>query len=250
VIRFLVQLDIIFRTRRLRLVARRITESTETMEAPREAQEEMLRTLHGLIGRYRQRVPEAAPETARQAFAEVEDRPAEALAALASLLDLEPLDRESDVALSEALLKLPKGDRRALILAYLGYPYYDIATLPLLQGEGLDEFDPIKVDRISPNDATAIRKGDPRATLKGLQFNSFGAFFSRAYRENDYLWGRLHGADRLVDIVNSSVPKARQLPPDAVAALKRDAFRAIVAEEKPRLKTIASLFAELDREIG
>ena len=45
---------------------------------------------------------------------------------------------------------LPKADRRALLLSYLGYPYFDIATLPLLQGEGLDEFDPIKVDRISP----------------------------------------------------------------------------------------------------
>jgi len=250
VIRFLVALDITFRTRRLRLVARRITESTETMEAPRERQEEVLRVLHGLIDRYRRRVPEVAPERAARAFAEVEEHPAAALGALTNLFDLEPLDREADAALSEALMTLPKGDRRALILAYLGYPYYDIATLPLLQGEGLDEFDPIKIDRISPNDATAIREGNPRATLKGLQFNSFGAFFSRAYRENDYLWGRLHGADRLIDIVNSSVPRARQLPPDKVAALKRDAFRAIVAEEKPRLKAIESLFAELDQEIG
>jgi patatin-related protein len=250
VIRFLVDLDITFRTRRLRLVARRITESTETMEAPRERQEEVLRVLHDLIDRYRRRVPETAPEAARRAFAEVEDHPAAALAALTRLFDLQPLDREADAALSRALLELPRGDRRALILAYLGYPYYDIATLPLLQGEGLDEFDPIKIDRISPNDATAIRQGDPRATLKGLQFNSFGAFFSRAYRENDYLWGRLHGADRLIDIVNSSVPRARQLAPEAVAALKRDAFRAILAEEKPRLKAIESLFAELDREIG
>jgi patatin-related protein len=250
VIRFLVDLDITFRTRRLRLVARRITETTETMEASREAQEGVLRVLHGLIGAYRQRVPEVPSEPVQAAFASVEAEPASALAALAKMFDLEPLDREADVALSRALLTLPKGDRRALILAYLGYPYYDIATLPLLQGEGLDEFDPIKVDRISPNDATAIRQGDPRATLKGLQFNSFGAFFSRAYRENDYLWGRLHGADRLIDIVNSSVPKARQLAPDAIAALKRDAFRAILAEERPRLKAIETLFAELEREIG
>ena len=250
VIRFLVALDITFRTRRLRLVGRRITESTESMEAPRERQEEVLRTLHGLIDRYRRRVPEAAPGEAVGAFARAEEDPGAALDALGRLFDLEPLDREADIELSQALLRLPKGDRRGLILAYLGYPYYDIATLPLLQGEGLDEFDPIKIDRISPNDATAIREGNPRATLKGLQFNSFGAFFSRAYRENDYLWGRLHGADRLIDIVNSSVPRARQLAPEAVAALKRDAFRAIVAEEKPRLKSIDTLFADLDREIG
>ncbi|HMG47296.1 MAG TPA: patatin-like protein [Allosphingosinicella sp.] len=250
VIRFLVAFDLTFRTRRLRFVARRITETSETMEAPREEQERMLGTLHGTIARYRAREAALPDEAARRAFEAVERDPAAALAALAGLLELPPLDLEADAALSAALLALPKGDRRALILAYLGYPYYDIATLPLLQGEGLDEFDPIKIDRISPNDATAIRKGGPHVTLKGLQFNSFGAFFSRAYRENDYLWGRLHGADRLIDIVNSAVPETKQLGPEAIATLKRDAFRAILAEEKPRLTAIETLFAALDREIG
>ena len=125
-----------------------------------------------------------------------------------------------------------KADRRALILAYLGFPFYDVATLPLLQGEGLDEFDPIKVDRISPDDAIAIRKGGAAATLKGIQFNSFGAFFSRAYRENDYLWGRLHGADRLIDIVVSALPDGDASAAGLGRALKRDAFRAILDEEK------------------
>ena len=250
VIRFLVDFDLTFRTRRLRFVARRITETTETMEAPREDQEAMLRALHGMIARYRARAPEQADEATRRALAAVDKDPAAALAALAGLLDLAPLDEEADAMLSRELLALPKADRRPLLLSYLGYSYFDIATLPLLQGEGLDEFDPIKVDRISPNDATAIRKGGPHATLKGLQFNSFGAFFSRAYRENDYLWGRLHGADRLIDIVHSSVPEAKQLPADAIAAMKRDAFRAILAEEKGRLGDIAGLFEQLDREIG
>ena len=152
--------------------------------------------------------------------------------------------------LRDAFMRCPRSDRRALILAYLGYPFFDIATLPLLQGEGLDEFDPIKVDRISPDDAVAIRNGGARATLKGIQFNSFGAFFSRAYRENDYLWGRLHGADRLIDIVNSAVPDGKQLPPASIAELKRDAFRAILAQEKARLTQIGTLFAELEREVG
>lgn len=250
VVRFLINFDLTFRTRRLRFVARRITETTETMEAPREEQEQMLRELHEMIGRYRARGPDQAGETERRAFAAVDKDAAGALAALARLLDLAPLDGDADAVLGRALLALPKADRRPLLLSYLGYSYFDIATLPLLQGEGLDEFDPIKVDRISPNDATAIRKGGPHATLKGLQFNSFGAFFSRAYRENDYLWGRLHGADRLIDIVHSAVPEAKRLPQAAIAAMKRDAFRAIVAEEKGRLTNIASLFDQLDREIG
>jgi patatin-related protein len=250
VVAFFVAFDLTFRTRRLRFVARRITESVDEMETPRETLEQMLRGLHGMIGRYRERETAALDAAAQNAFAAVEADPAAALAALARLYDFVPLDEAADAMLGEALLGLPKADRRTLLLSYLGYPYFDIATLPLLQGEGLDEFDPVKVDRISPNDAVAIRKGGPQATLKGLQFNSFGAFFSRAYRENDYLWGRLHGADRLIDIVNSAVPAERRLPAEAAAALKRDAFRAIIAEERPRLTSIATLFAELDREIG
>jgi hypothetical protein len=210
----------------------------------------MLRELHILIDRYRRRETGPADEAERRAFAIAEQDPTSALAALARLLDLAPLDDEADLRLSEAFSILSKADRRVLILAYLGYPYYDVATLPLLQGEGLDEFDPIKVDRISPNDAVAIRKGGPQASLKGLQFNSFGAFFSRAYRENDYLWGRLHGADRLIDIVISSVPEDKRMSTETAAALKREAFQAIVAEERPRLRNIGGLFAELDREIG
>ena len=96
----------------------------------------------------------------------------------------------------------------------------------------------------------AIRRGGTEATLKGIQFNSFGAFFSRAYRENDYLWGRLHGVDRLIDITLSALPDEHRLTDESVKALKRDAFRAILAEEKPRLKSIQPLFDQLEREIG
>jgi patatin-related protein len=250
VVSFLVDFDLTFRTRRLRFVARRITETTEQMEAPREDQEETLRILHASSARYRARDPEQVAEDDRAAFADAVADPAAALAALRDLWLLEAIDGQADEVLSDALLLLPKADRRGLILAYLGYPYYDIATLPLLQGEGLDEFDPIKVDRISPNDAVAIREGGARATLKGIQFNSFGAFFSRAYRENDYLWGRLHGADRLIDIVNSAVPEGRQLSAATIAEIKRDAFRAILARERGRLTHIDTLFAELEQEVG
>jgi hypothetical protein len=174
--------------------------------------------------------------------------PEAAAAALATRLDLRALDEEADAAVAEALADLPRATRRAFILTYLGYPFYDIATLPLLQGEQLQEFDPIKVDRISPDDARAIRTGGTLATLKGIQFNNFGAFFCRAYRENDYLWGRLHGADRLIDIIASTLPEP--LTGEALASAKREAFRAILEEERSRLTAIPGLFAELAAEIG
>jgi len=137
-----------------------------------------------------------------------------------------------------------------MLLNYLGFPFVDVATLPLLQGEGLDEFDPIKVDRVSPDDARSIRSGGAAATLKGIQFNSFGAFFSRAYRENDYLWGRLHGAERMIDIVISTLPEASRLRAGRVAAIKRAAFRAILDEEEERLTHSPGLVAALRGELG
>ena len=249
-VRFLVDFDLSFRTRRLRFVARRLTEMADVMEADRDGAERVLHDIHALIAAYRDKEQQTPGSANSSLFAAAVENPAIALDAYGRMLDLARQDEATDARLSETLGTLPKGDRRTLILAYLGYPFYDVATLPLLQGEGLDEFDPIKVDRISPNDAVAIRKGGPQATLKGLQFNSFGAFFSRAYRENDYLWGRLHGADRLIDIVVSTLPEEKQPSPETVAMLKRDAFRAIVEQEKPRLKAIGSLFEALDREIG
>src|SRR3546814_5301600 len=60
------------------------------------------------------------------------------LDAIGARRDLPAVDREGDGLLAKSLAALPKDDRRQLLLAYLGYPFYDIATLPLLQGEGFD----------------------------------------------------------------------------------------------------------------
>ena len=231
-IRFLGRFDTAFRIRRLRFLARQLGAQSE--ERP-----ELRSLFDDLVGRYR---ATAATEPGDCDPADAEA----ALEALAVRLDLGAIDAAADTAIGAALAGLPRPDRKALLVAYLGFPFYDIATFPLLQEDGRDEYDPIKVDRISPDDAAAIRAGGTAATLKGIHFNSFGAFFSRAWRENDYLWGRLHGADRLIDILLSTVPGHRL---DA-AELKREAFRAIIAEEKERLTAIPALFEALEREIG
>ena len=241
VIAFLRNFDTGFRIRRLRFVSRRLGDLEQTPECPAEAANRAQAALYALIDRYEECANRSAVEAG-----DVESR----LDAFAAGLDLRGLDQDADARLTEVLALFPKPERRALILAYLGFAFYDVATLPLLQGEALDEFHPVKVDRISPEDATAIREGGAAATLKGIQLNSFGAFFSRAYRENDYLWGRLHGADRLVEIVVSALPKGTHLPPGLVASLKRAAFHAILAEERPRLRAIQPLFDALEAEIG
>ena len=168
---------------------------------------------------------------------------------LSAQRDLENADALTDTALCEAMLALPTEARRTMMLGYLGYALYDIATLPLLQDEGFDEFDPVKVDRISPDDAPTIRTGGAAATLKGIEFNNFGAFFSRAYRENDYLWGRLHGVDRLIDIVASSLPVGQEMSKADRLRYKRLAFHAILDQEAPRLKRVKPLIDSLRAEI-
>jgi hypothetical protein len=43
-----------------------------------------------------------------------------------------------------------------------------------------------------------------RRKLAGISFSNFSAFFHKNWRENDILWGRLDGAERLVSIVLNS----------------------------------------------
>jgi hypothetical protein len=222
---FFARHDLDFRIRRLRFVARTIASLDETRITP------VYEALRDTVYR----------EMARFLALQVTADP---------LADLLVRDAETDRVLAEALASCAKADRRAPLLAYLGFPFYDVATLALLQGEGFDEFDEIKVDRISPEDAKSIRSGGTLATLKGIQFNSFGAFFSRAYRENDYLWGRLHGAERLVDIVASTLPPMSPLAPSSIAAFKHRLFLAILDEEEPRLGAITPLFAQLRAELA
>ncbi len=210
----------------------------------------MREAIYGSLAAYLQRQRADDHPSLRSQVRSLRGDAAPLLEALAVALDLTGLDADTDARLADAFAALDRDARRTLLLAYLGFPFFDTATLPLLQGEGLDEFDPIKVDRIAPDDATAIRSGGAEATLKGIQFSRFGAFFSRAYRENDYLWGRLHGAERVIDITISTLPAGVTLRPGRVAEIKRAAFLAILDEEEPRLTSIAPLFATLRTEIG
>jgi hypothetical protein len=246
---FLRTFDLSYRTRRLRFVARRLAELDDKPGSGHAAILDARQIVYELIGAYRYGI-EAADIIVGDGIRFADEEIAPALLELSELLALKRLDDFADGRLAEALLALPKPERRLILLTYLGFPFYDVATLPLLQSEGLDEFEVVKVDRISPDDAASIRSGGAAATLKGIQFFNFGAFFSRAYRENDYLWGRLHGTERLIDIVVSTLPEQNRLAAPRVAELKRDAFRAILKEERDRLTSIGNLISELEREIG
>lgn len=246
---FFRQHDIGFRIRRLRLLARRLShdweDDPEVTEADRDAGRDVIyralalyfdREGTGFLG-------EDFAATAERALTE----PGAVLDEIARLRDLESVDVEVEAMLAGALEAMPKPLRRGVLLAYLGFPFFDVATLPLLRNEGFTEFDPIKVDRISPDDAVSIRAGGTFATLRGVEFYNFGAFFSRAYRENDYLWGRLHGAERMVDLAWSAVEG--EIDAQDMAACKRRIFLAILDEEESRLTADKSLIPSIRAEV-
>ncbi len=243
--------DLRFRIRRLRFMARHLAEEVENGgDAPADAVTIMRDAIYASLARFLDL--ETAGYLGADFSVAVQEglrNPAGLIGFLSAQRDLVSADNLTDHALCEAMLELPAEARRTMMLGYLGYALYDIATLPLLQDEGFDEFDPVKVDRISPDDAPTIRDGGAAATLKGIEFNNFGAFFSRAYRENDYLWGRLHGVDRLIDILASSLPIGQEMAAEDRLRYKRIAFHAIFDQEEPRLQQVKPLIATLRAEI-
>lgn len=239
--------DLAFRIRRLRLLARRATQDKHADPAADEdAADRLLGAIYTALSFYQacESVASLGPEFSAIAARVFED-PGAVLAHIGARRDLVAIDAKADAIIATALAAMPDASRRRLLLAYLGFPFYDTVTLPMLRGEGSTEFNPAKVDRISPDDCHAIRKG---ATLRGTEFYNFGAFFSRAYRENDYLWGRLHGAERMVDLVASTLDRDG-IDDDTLLDIKREAFLAILDEERDRLIADPDLIAAIRAEV-
>jgi patatin-related protein len=244
--------DLSYRIRRLRLLARRLSEDWQDLVPGAEDMREAARdVVYRALSLYFERQALGSlgrdfGSVARQVF----EDPALVLETIAQRRQLPATDLVVDAVLAEAMAGLPRELRRRMLLTYLGFAYYDTVTLPLLRGEGSTEFEPAKVDRISPEDCNSIRDGGADTTLRGTEFYNFGAFFSRAYRENDYLWGRLHGAERMIDLVVSALPAGFVLDPDELAAFKHDAFLAVLDEEQGRLKADPGLVSGIREEIG
>lgn len=243
--------DLAFRIRRLRLLARQVTQEYESDGTVEEHHRDDARAaIYAALALYIDREPVAAlGETFPSLAAAFFESPGAVLAHIAQQHRLPETDAIVDELLAEAMALMPSALRRRVLLAYLGFPFYDTVTLPLLRGEGLTEFDPVLVDRISPEDCHAIRPGGASETLRGTEFYNFGAFFSRAYRENDYLWGRLHGAERMIDLIASTLDEKHAVPEAELREFRREAFLAILDEEQDRLRADPGLVAAIRHEV-
>ena len=140
--------------------------------------------------------------------------------------------------------------RRDILIDYLGFPFWDVLTFPVMPWREAGELNEILVDRISPQDATALGEFSGIAALKGVGFAHFAAFFSRAYRENDYLLGRMHALDRLIDIVCNSAKLDIEQQRSSIAALKLRGFTRILDAEEKFLPNSIALIARLRRSIA
>lgn len=141
-----------------------------------------------------------------------------------------------------------------VLTRYLGFPFWDMLVFPLQSVSDVGERDHVEAYRISPDDTRLLGAQE----LRGMSLFHFGAFFDRAGREGDYLWGRLDAVERLVKLLLdvrghpptlATTGTASAVEPrvaaDELAAECLPAFRAVLAEEAPALRHSKPLVAKL-----
>ncbi len=131
-----------------------------------------------------------------------------------------------------------------LIVRYLGFPYWDRLLFPIQEVANLTELNRIEVVRLSPGDVTQLGRTKAGVKLRGVARGHFGAFFDRAYRENDYLWGRLDGAERLLWLLFEAAGQEREAD-----AFVPDLFTSILDEEEDHLTLIGPVFTDVRKVI-
>lgn len=135
------------------------------------------------------------------------------------------LDNKSTSDLEPAALA-----RNSIFRYFNYYLDYDIVTFPILYGTGVNETEQVDIIRISPEDATTLidekDKAEKRRKLAGNAFFGFGGFLKREWRQNDILWGRLDGSERLISAL---LPGDKNK--DTREQLIKEAQKAILEEE-------------------
>ena len=244
---FLDQFDVTYRIRRLQFVIRRLNQhgADTPIESSRDAIDEFKRVayehlehLQGLRRALSGAVlfDDSLIERLYLAARRIPLPRGEArdlLRALSGALNLKETDRNVDETFSQFIGALGSDPiRHAFLSDYVGFPVYDVLLYASsVQELGPDPLTRIQVARISPRDA-----GTLAAAFSGLKSKSligFLGFFNREYREHDYLWGRLNGADRLVDLLIGLAPA--EISEHDKRAFKTKLFKEIVGREKRRL---------------
>ncbi len=149
------------------------------------------------------------------------------------------------------LLRLTQGwesqYRWDLLVRYLGFPFWDVLLYPIQALSDVGERDHLEVVRMSPRDTHRIpvpTGNRQHKKLIGAESHHFGAFLSRTGREQDYLWGRLDGAERLIGIL---LQEATEADKDRWC---NEAFQAILDEDEEALPKASDLVRHVRTTIG
>ncbi len=260
-ITFLKRFDVNFRQRRLRFVIRRLNElyvdrRHDASSFDSGGLDDFKKVLYGSLERLQRRrccsffetglhqmAKKLLSSTGGDATVEQLDPLMDGIRQALSLVDVDTLLDDDFSILSVNFL--PPGIRRDLTLAYLSFPFFDVLTFPLLKWQKLDDIDSVLVARISPLDASALQTDGQTTNLRGRELGHFGAFFSRKAREHDYLWGRLHAAERLVDFVTDAASPSLHTVTINADQVKGRLFQAILKNEANHLTRSNKLLYEL-----
>jgi len=98
-----------------------------------------------------------------------------------------------------------RGLREFIYEAYMHFEEQDATTFPITYNTGIGEIDQVDILRVSPMDAKSLideeaEMANPNGMrkLRGADLGAFAGFLDREWRENDMLWGRLDGAERII----------------------------------------------------
>jgi patatin-related protein len=227
-------------------------EQREELDRGKQQLWDALRDLQGLLmdafRRHADTAQSCFPEAELTSYLDVQGLDAEewlkehagALDRLVAALreELSPRLGELVAAIYQAVLEL--GDRRDLRVRYLGFALFDAHLYPIEYAAGVGERDRIDVMRLSPRECELLCWPDPK--VKGRELAHFGAFTDREWRENDYLAGRLDGAERMISLLVGEEDDA------ARRHWSGRAFRAILNEERAALRSSQKLIACLDAQ--
>ncbi|HXY71477.1 MAG TPA: patatin-like protein [Actinomycetota bacterium] len=136
---------------------------------------------------------------------------------------------------------------RRLVVRYEGFPLWDAVLYPMQKVADLGELNRVEVVRMSPDDATLLTPTGNK--LSGVTLHHFGAFFDTDGRANDYVWGRLDGAERLVWLLlHDRTGDPAAFDRDAYVEYARRAFEAVTREEAELRSVAPKPFAAVDAD--
>ena len=137
--------------------------------------------------------------------------------------------------------------RNAMAHYYQNYEDYDLLTYPIMYDTEVGEADTIDIIRISPEDAKQLINERATGSLKlaGSALGHFGAFLARQWRQNDILWGRLDGAERMISALLPNHPLRKQLIGEAQAQIVIETIEPMGETERKALLAEALMRTKL-----